>query len=66
MNCWQCGVAPNTLVDTSALSSGFETRMMPGRWPPGDHEHAIQPPAAAELLQSGHATLERIYAIAAE
>jgi hypothetical protein len=61
MRCWQCGVEPLETFDVGTLDSPT-VREIPGRWPPGDHEHAERPPTAAELERAGHNALMRIRA----
>lgn len=59
MRCWQCGVEPLEVYETTTFG---ETRpsYLPGRWPAGDHEHAERPPTPGELEQAGHEALMRI------
>ena len=58
MRCWQCGVEPE-LVEVTTLTDA-QPRYVPGRWPPGDHVHAVTPPTPGQLEQAGHDTLSRI------
>jgi hypothetical protein len=59
MRCWQCGAEPLEVFDVTTLGDA-EPRYMPGRWPPGDHEHAVTPPTPAEIAAAGDAALARI------
>ena len=59
MRCWLCGVEPDGIVETTRLGDAQPT-YMPGRWPPGDHEHAVQAPTPGQLEQAGHEALMRI------
>lgn len=65
MRCWQCGAEPELVVETTTFGDPERTYAA-GRWPPGDHEHAIAPPTPGELEDRSHRTLMRILAIAAE
>lgn len=59
IRCWQCGAEPLETFDISTVDSAT-VREIPGRWPPGDHEHAERAPTPAELEQAGHRALTRI------
>jgi hypothetical protein len=59
MKCWMCGVEPTGLAEITALNEVMP-RFLPTGWPPGDHEHAVQPPTPGELEQAGHEALMRI------
>lgn len=59
MNCWQCGVEPLEVHETTALGEA-QPRCIAGRWPAGDHEHAERPPTPGELEQAGHKALRVI------
>jgi hypothetical protein len=65
VRCWQCGIEPYGVHEVTTLSDR-EPQYLPGRWPPGDHEHAVQPPSPSELLDRGDRAVARIMAIAAE
>lgn len=65
MRCWQCGVEPLNVINTTGLGDP-EPTYMPGYWPPGDHQHAVQPPTPGELAEQGDRVAARILAIAAE
>lgn len=64
IRCWQCGAEP-ALVETTCLGD-TQPSYVPGRWPPGDHEHEVAPPSPGELLARGDRAAARILAIAAE
>lgn len=59
MKCWQCGVEPLETHEVTTLTDA-QPRHIPGRWPPGDHEHAVDPPTPGQLEQAGHEALMRI------
>ena len=63
MRCWQCGVEPLEVFETTTLLDAQPTYIA-GRWPPGDHEHAERPPTPGQLEQAGHEALSRIYSAA--
>jgi hypothetical protein len=67
VRCWQCGVEPLSIVDTTTLGSPFAT-YTPGRWPPSidGHEHAETPPTPGQLEQAGHAALMKIRNLASD
>lgn len=65
LRCWQCGVEPYEVYETTTFSDPQPTYAA-GRWPPGDHEHAVTPPSPSELLERGDRAAARILAIAAE
>jgi hypothetical protein len=59
VRCWQCGVEPEALYETTTLSDPAPTYL--ANWPRvGDHEHAEQPPTPGQLEQAGHEALMRI------
>jgi hypothetical protein len=60
MRCWQCGVEPLETYEITTLNDA-QPRYVPGRWPPGDHAHAEQPPTPGQLEQAGHEALMRIH-----
>ena len=62
MRCWLCGVEPLETIDVTALGEA-QPRYLPGRWPPGDHEHAVEAPTPGQLEQAGHESLSRILEI---
>ena len=59
MRCWLCGVEPLETYDVTTFSDP-QRRYIPGRWPPGDHDHAAEPPTPGQLEQAGHEALTRI------
>lgn len=59
MRCWQCGVEPLDVIEVTTLSQA-KPEYVPGRWPPGDHPHALRPPTPQELVDDGHQRLRRI------
>jgi hypothetical protein len=61
MKCWMCGEEPLGTFEITMLSEA-QPRYIPGRWPPGDHEHAVDPPTPGQLEQAGHEALMRIRA----
>lgn len=65
VRCWQCGVEPLDVHDTATFGNP-EPRYVPGRWPPGDHQHDVRPPTPGELAERGERVAARILAIAAE
>lgn len=59
MRCWQCGVEPMEVYETTTFFDPKPT-YAPGRWPKGDHEHAEHPPSPGQLEQAGHEALSRL------
>lgn len=59
MKCWQCGVEPEAVYETTEFGDLFPTYIA-GRWPAGDHEHAVKAPSPADLESRGHEALRRI------
>lgn len=57
--CSQCGVEPTGLVEVTQMEDD-EPRYFPTGWPPGDHEHAIDPPSPSDLLDAGDRARERM------
>jgi hypothetical protein len=62
ITCWQCGVEPLTVHETTTLSDPQPTYIA-GRWPDGDHAHAERAPSPGELEQAGHEALMRIRSV---
>lgn len=60
LRCWQCGTEPLEVHDVSGLGDMPGSRLLPGRWPPGDHTHAVDKPTPEQLVAEGHAILRRI------
>lgn len=65
MRCWQCGVEPLDVHEIATLSDPQPTYIA-GRWPDGDHQHAVAPPTPSELADQGDHAVARILAIGAE
>lgn len=63
VRCWLCGVEPLEVFETTTWGDAQPTYIA-GRWPAGDHEHAVDPPTPGQLEQAGHAALMRIRAAA--
>lgn len=63
LRCWQCGARPDEVFEVTSLADP-EPQYLPGRWPDGDHEHAVHPPTPGELEAAGSAALARIVALA--
>lgn len=59
MRCWLCGAEPRQIFEVTGLGDRMP-RFLPGMWPPGDHEHAVEPPTPGQLEQAGHEALMRI------
>lgn len=59
IRCWQCGAEPYDVFEITRLGDP-EPRYIPGRWPAGDHEHAVDPPTADELIERGQRAVDRI------
>jgi hypothetical protein len=59
ITCWQCGVEPLESIEVTRMGER-EPSYVPGRWPPGDHEHAVNPPTPSELLAAGDRAVARI------
>lgn len=59
LTCWQCGVEPLYVVEVTTYGDPEPVYMI-GRWPPGDHAHAVSPPTPQELVDEGYRTLLRI------
>jgi hypothetical protein len=66
VRCWQCGVEPLEVHDITTFGDLPDRKYLPSRWPPGDHEHAVQPPTPGELAEQGDRVAARIMAIGAE
>jgi hypothetical protein len=61
--CYICGAKPQ-LIDVTQLGDP-EPQYMPGHWPPGDHTHALNPPAPptpSDLQAQGDAALAQVRA----
>jgi hypothetical protein len=52
-------VEPVTICDVTSLGDA-DPQCMPGRWPDGDHEHAVSPPMPEELEQDAQKAHDRI------
>lgn len=61
MRCWQCGVEPLGAIEVTTFGEA-QPRYVADLWPPGDHEHAGNPPTPSELLARGDAALARVLA----
>ena len=59
LRCWQCGAEPLEVLEVSRLGRA-QPEYLPGRWPPGDHTHAVDKPTPEQLVAEGHAILRRI------
>lgn len=59
LRCWQCGVEPTDTVDVRTMADP-EPVLIPAGWPPGDHEHAAEPPTPGQLLAAGAAAFDRL------
>lgn len=59
LRCWQCGAEPLEVHNVQTLSDPGPV-LIPGRWPAGDHEHAVDPPTPGQLVAEGHRILLRI------
>jgi hypothetical protein len=63
MKCWQCGVEPESVHETTTLDDP-EPTFIAGRWPAAtDHEHAHRPPTPEELESSGAALLRERFRV---
>lgn len=58
LRCWQCGVEPLDVIESRRLNGTVD--VLPGQWPPGDHQHAVEPPTPGQLLAEGAAITDRI------
>lgn len=59
ISCWQCGVEPTEVLEVTALGVP-EPRYLPGRWPAGDHPHAVDAPTPEHLADAADAVRERM------
>lgn len=61
IRCWQCGAAPTSLAEVTTIGDP-EPVYLPAGWPPGDHEHAEQPPTPEQITDAAHDAGRRILA----